>query len=74
MAYRQIDMTDADRMFSANLGYLREMVAEGMADESEIPYLCEPCSDLGIDRPAIFGEDFCKACWNGLWWGEEPRC
>lgn len=69
----QLRISVRDQLFLANLEYLRLMVDAGMVDESELPNLCGSCGDLGIARPAIFGEDFCADCWDGRWQPAPPE-
>jgi len=64
---KQSRISIEDQQFRSIFDYMKLMVEEAMMDESELPNLCGECAQLGIPRPAIFGEDYCEPCWNGGW-------
>lgn len=60
--------TAEDRRFEQCLDYQEMMVEEGMESPEFLPELCASCLDeCFIKRPAMYGELYCRRCWQGDW-------
>lgn len=65
--YMHLEAVDAEA-----IKYIDELVAAGEIPPDQKVNRCVGCSEKGLIRPAIYGEDCCRRCWDGLWLPEKP--
>ena len=68
----QAEYTHLEPVDAEAIKYINELVAAGEISPDMKVNQCADCAEKGLIRPAIFGEDYCRRCWDGLWRPEEP--
>ena len=64
--YTSLEAVDAEAIL-----YIDELVAVGEIPTDQKVERCADCAEKGLIRPAIYGEAYCRRCWDGLWTPEE---
>ena len=68
----QTEYTHREAVDAEAIKYIDELVAAGEIPPDLKVNRCVDCAEKGLTRPAIYGEDYCLKCWDGLWRPEEP--
>ena len=63
----QAEYTSLEAVDAQAILYIDELVAAGEIPSDQKVNRCVDCTDKGLVRPAIFGEGYCRRCWDGLW-------